>query len=62
MKVTEKTIAVELNEQEIAIITHALHHFYKEQQDIDYDNANDARILRNEFGQIVGRFYMGDDA
>lgn len=62
MIVTEKTITVELTEHEIKTITNALHLFYKEQESIDYDNARDARLLRNDFGDLIGIQYMGNDA
>lgn len=62
MKVAEKTITVELTEHEIKTITNALHLFYKEQESIDYDNARDSRLLRNDFGDLIGVRYMGKDA
>lgn len=62
MKVTEKTITVELTEHEIKTITNALHLFSEEQRSIDYDNARDARLLRNGFGDLIGVQYMGKDA
>ena len=64
---------VQLTTDEVNLITTALHGQYKKCKEIISDNKTDAqpyifedmslaRELRNAFGNLVNRTYMGEDA
>ena len=72
MTVIKKTYTIELSEDDVELITTALHGQYKTeselyQNDDDiygryYDAMNKARDLRNTFAKLINRAYMGADA
>lgn len=73
MTVIKKTYIIELTPEDIELITTALHGQYmtnkaiiEENGDntVDYirQNLKAARNLRNEFGNLINRSYMGVDA
>lgn len=72
MKMIEKTFTIELTEQEIEIITTALHGEYKHIKEMKCDSPEHSRKMhekmvnirgiRNSFASLIGRMYMGEDA
>lgn len=70
MKTLDTKYTIELTEKEIDIITTALHGHYKRIKGLmndktpDYymDDVKTSQKLRNDFGMIVNRFYVGEDA
>lgn len=74
MTVLNKTYTIELTDQDIDIITTALHGQYKTEKELlqeqsegsartrIFDNMDLARNLRNDFGRLIGRAYLGEDA
>lgn len=68
----ETTYKVELTADEIEIITTALHGEYKFIKELKCknqdeiikrnDKINKVRTIRNEFGSIIDRSFMGEDA
>ena len=68
MKIEKTTYTISFNAEEIKTITHALHDLYKSLRDkpnrlsVEEEQLITSRILRNQFGDLVGIRYMGNDA
>lgn len=73
MKCDNKFFKIELAENEIELITTALHGEYKFIKDkyskagVDdalrlYEKMNNIKLVRNEFAKLINRFYSGEDA
>lgn len=73
MNVLYTTYTIELTRQDIEIITTALHGQYKTNRELYqgstadkapyiYAHMKDAQELRNTFGHLINRSYMGEDA
>lgn len=73
MKTVNKVFQIELTENEIELITTALHGEYKfiraEREKADQDSAprlyekmQAVKAIRNSFADLVNRRYMGEDA
>lgn len=72
MKTIDTVYRVELTADEVEIITTALHGEYKfiraereksqENAARLYDKMRDVRTVRNNFADLCGRRYMGEDA
>lgn len=68
MTVEKTSYTVNLNAVEIKTMAHALHVLYKSLNDkpdrlpVQEEQRITSRILRNQFGDLVGIRYMGNDA
>ena len=72
MTIAKTVHTIELTNEEIELITTALHGQYKTERELYendddtygrfYDAMNQARDLRNAFAHIIGRSYTGADA
>lgn len=65
MQLMDKVFIVSLTANDVEAITTALHSAYKsidEEQPVLAERKKDYRILRNAFGTLVGRSFMGVDA
>ena len=64
MTINNKTIEISITEREADIITTALHKMYrpiKDEHGYSNTEAAEVRGLRNAFGNLVKRSYMGED-
>lgn len=70
MTTLEKSFTINLTETEVKYITDALHLYYKTMRDEEdpttrsknFETTNYVRVLRNHFGNLFGRCYIGSDA
>ena len=66
MRIAEHTFTVSLTEQEVDAITTALHSAYKsldaDQQPVMVERKKEYRNLRDDFGHLINRTFMGLDA
>ena len=74
MKKLETMYRIELTTNELEVLTSALHNEYSDLKELFsveddpvkankiYNRKNEVRDLRNFFGNLIGRRYMGNDA